>query len=100
MKGAITMTTLSRPVGSDDHSLGPVDAPITLVQYGSYACRHCRQALPILEEVRRRYDHPLRFVYRHFPQETLHSVSERAAEAVEAAGKQGKFWEMHALLLE
>ena len=94
------MARLSMPVGPGDHSVGPADAPITLVEYGSYDCPHCRQALPILDEIRRQYEAPLRFVYRHFPQETRHSVSERAAEAAEAAAAQGKFWEMHAHLLE
>ena len=94
------MNKLSMPVGLDDHSLGPADAHVALVEYGSYDCPHCRQALTILSEVRRRYNAPLRFVYRHFPTMTPHSASERAAEAAEAAGKQGKFWEMHEHLLE
>ena len=94
------MNTLSLPVGPDDHSLGPEDAPITLVEYGKYDCPHCRRALNAITEVRRQVNAPMRFVYRHFPSETPHSVSERAAEAAEAAGKQGKFWEMHAHLLE
>jgi protein-disulfide isomerase len=94
------MAILSLPVEPDDHILGPEDAKITLVEYGSYDCPHCRQALSILAEVRKRYDAPLRLVYRHFPRETRHSISERAAEAAEAAGKQGKFWEMHNHLLE
>jgi protein-disulfide isomerase len=80
--------------------MGPADAGVTLVEYGSYDCPHCRQALRVLVDVRQRYGKPLRLVYRHFPEETKHSVSERAAEAAEAAAAQGKFWEMHAHLLE
>lgn len=94
------MAKLSLPVGPEDHTLGPADARITLVEYGSYDCPHCRQALIVLGEVRKQYNAPLQLVYRQFPQETPHSISERAAEAAEAAGAQGKFWEMHVRLLE
>jgi protein-disulfide isomerase len=94
------MTPLTVPVGPEDHILGPSDARITLVQYGSYDCQHCLQALTVLNELFRRLDKALRYVYRHLPQETLHSVSFRAAEAAEAAAAQGKFWEMHTHLLE
>src|SRR5690242_11888076 len=94
------MPKLSIPVGLDDHSLGPANAGITVVEYGSYDCPHCRQALVVLGEVRKRYAAPLRLVYRHFPQETPRSVSERAAEVAEAAAKQGRFWDMHVQLLE
>src|SRR5581483_4669149 len=85
---------------ANDHILGPDDAKVTLVEYGSYDCPHCRQALGVLAEVRQQYGAPIRLIYRHFPQETKHSISARAAEAAEAAGAQGKFWEMHAHLLE
>jgi protein-disulfide isomerase len=93
------MVRLSEPVGPQDHRMGPEDAPVTLVQYGSYDCPHCRQALGIIDEIRAKSETPLRLVYRHFPEETPHSVSHRAAEAAEAAANQGKFWEMHAHLL-
>ncbi len=93
------MARLSEPVGPADHGIGPEDAAVTLVQYGSYDCPHCRQAMGIVEEVRRTCGAPLRYVYRHFPNETRHSSAHRAAEAAESAGTQGKFWEMHALLL-
>ena len=56
------MSKLSMPVEPDDHSKGPTDAPITLVEYGSYDCPHCRQALAVLEEIRKRYAASLRLV--------------------------------------
>ena len=93
------MSTLATPVRESDHILGPVDAPVTLVMYGSYDCPHCRQAMAVVEEIRQAGD-PIRLIYRHFPRETAHSPSQRAAEAAEAAGRQGKFWEMHHLLLQ
>lgn len=94
------MVPLSLPVEPNDHIMGPDTASITLVEYGSYDCQHCLQALSVLADVRQRYGSPIRLVYRHFPRETKHSVSEHAAEAAEAAGLQGKFWEMHLYLLE
>ncbi|HZT42711.1 MAG TPA: thioredoxin domain-containing protein [Chthonomonadaceae bacterium] len=93
------MSTLVTPVRESDHTLGPADAPVTLVMYGSYDCPHCRQAMVIVDEIREAGD-PIRLIYRHFPRETAHSPSQRAAEAAEAAGKQGKFWEMHRHLLQ
>ncbi len=94
------MTRLIMPVGRRDHSLGDATDPITLVEYGSYDCSHCAKTERIVEDLRRRLNGNLRFVYRHFPRVRLNSVSRRAAEAAEAASEQGRFWEMHRLLLE
>jgi protein-disulfide isomerase len=98
--GGDSVNKLSVPVNAKDHSLGPEDAPSTIVEYGRYDCPHCKQALITLGIVRKRFDRPLRLVYRHFPLMTPNSQSQGAAEAAEAAGRQGKFWEMHAHLLE
>lgn len=94
------MNQLTVAANDGDHSLGPENAPVTLIEYGRYDCPHCKQALITLGEVRRQLDKPVRLIYRHFPQETPRSQSQRAAEAAEAAGNQGKFWEMHTRLLE
>lgn len=94
------MARLTVPVQESDHIIGPNDAVVTLVQYGSYDCPHCRQAIPIVNQVREKCGISVRYVYRHYPQETPHSESHRAAEAAEAAAKRGKFWEMHNHLME
>jgi NhaA family Na+:H+ antiporter len=91
---------LTPPVGEGDHVLGPADAPVTLVEYGDYQCPHCRQVAPIVEELRERFGPRVRYVYRHFPLTPIHREAQRAAEAAEAAGAQGRFWEMHELLFE
>ncbi|MCL7455361.1 MAG: DsbA family protein, partial [Anaerolineae bacterium] len=88
------------PVGARDHVLGPDDAPVTLVEYGDYECPHCRQAGPVIRALRERFGDRLRYVYRHFPIQPSHPHAQLAAEAAEAAGAQGKFWEMHDLLFE
>ncbi len=91
---------LSVPVGERDHVQGPADAPVTLVEYGDYECPYTGRAYPIVKEVQRTLGDQLRFVFRNFPLTEIHPHAELAAEAAEAAGAQGKFWEMHDLLFE
>ncbi len=78
------MVRLTQPVTTDDHRLGPEDAAVTLVEYGSYDCPHCRQALAItltLLKEARETGPSLRLVYRHFPSTNGRSPAQRAAEA-------------------
>ncbi|BDI33874.1 hypothetical protein CCAX7_59250 [Capsulimonas corticalis] len=93
------MAQLSAPVTDQDFSRGPQDAAVTLVEYGDYDCPHCRQAYAIIEGIERQLGDRLRFVYRPFPRETRNSPGMRAAEAALAAGAQGRFWDIHRLLL-
>jgi len=92
---------LTVPVDADrDHIQGPADAPATLVEYGDFQCAYCGKAYPIVKEVQARMGHRLRFVFRNFPITTSHRYAEQAAEAAEAAGAQGRFWDMHDVLFE
>ena len=91
---------LTQPVGKRDHIQGPTDAAVTLVEYGDYECPHCGRAYPIVKAILRQMGPRLRFVYRNFPLRESHPHAEQAAEAAEAAGAQGKFWEMHDRLFE
>jgi protein-disulfide isomerase len=91
---------LAEPVSERDHAVGPADAPITIVEYGDYECPSCLNALPIIKEVRQALGSRLRFVFRHFPQSSIHPNASAAAQAAEAAGDQGKFWEMHEALFK
>src|SRR5713101_1128847 len=91
---------LTIPVSERDHSVGPASAPVTLVEYGDFECPYCGAAYPILKEIVTRMSHDLRFVFRNFPISTSHPHAEKAAEGAEAAGAQGKFWEMHDQLFE
>jgi protein-disulfide isomerase len=93
-------TRLQVPVGPRDHILGPDTAPVTLVEYGDFECPFCGMAHPIVKELIHRLGDQLRFVFRHFPLIQMHPHAELAAEAAEAAGAQGKFWEMHDTLFE
>src|SRR5579872_4190862 len=97
------MARLTKPVGAEDHIIGPQDAAVTLVEYGSYDCPHCRQALVItlaLLKEAHETGPSLRLVYRHFPPSNGRSPAQRAAEVAEAAARQGRFWEMHEHLLK
>lgn len=89
---------LSIPISEDDHTIGPVNASVTVVTYGDYESPDCNKSH---RQVERMFDDLLRsvqFVYRHFPLIRVHPRALIAAEAAEAAGAQGKFWEMHRLL--
>jgi diadenylate cyclase len=88
------------PVGARDHARGPKDAPVTLVKYGDYECPYCGQAHPVLKELQERVGEQVRFIFRHFPLDSVHPRARRAAQAAEAAASQGRFWEMHDLLYE
>jgi len=87
-------------VDKRDHLQGPPDAPVTLVEYGDFECPHCGAAYPIVKRIQKVMGAQLRFVFRHFPLTQIHPHAEGAAEASEAAGAQGQFWEMHDLLFE
>ncbi len=91
---------LTIPVGADDHAQGPATAGVTLVEYGDYQCPHCGRAYPIIKAIQARFGDRLRFVFRNMPLQNAHPQAELAAEAAEAAGAQGKFWEMHDAIYE
>lgn len=70
------------------------------MKYGDYECPYCGRAHFIVKELQQLTGDLMRFVYRHFPLTSVHPHAEQAAEAAEAAGPQGKFWEMHNHLFE
>jgi Na+/H+ antiporter NhaA len=92
-------TVLSPPViVGKDNIRGPASAPLTLVEYGDYQCPYCGTATGVIKELRERFGDNLRYVFRHLPLSDVHPGAELASQAAEAAGAQGKFWEMHDLL--
>ena len=93
------LVDLADPVDPDvDHVRGPADGRVTLVEYGDFECPYCGRAEPVIRELARDFGHDLRFVFRHLPLDDVHEHAEPAAEAAEAAGAQGRFWDMHDLL--
>lgn len=95
-----TRAHLTLPVGPRDHTSGPENAALTLVEYGDFQCPHCRNAYPIVKKVQQQLGARLRFVFRNFPLTQIHPEAEHAAEGAEAAGAQGAFWQMHDRLFE
>lgn len=91
---------LALPVSRRDHTIGHENAPITLVEYGDFECPHCGATHSVVKTILRRMGLDLRFVFRHFPISTSHPHAQAAAESAEAAGAQGRFWEMHDMLFE
>ena len=81
-----------------DHIRGPVDAPMTLVEYGDFECPFCAKATGAARELRERFGDDLRYVFRHLPLPDVHPHAELAARAAVAADRQGRFWDMHDLL--
>lgn len=82
------------------HIKGNPDASVILVEYSDFQCPACGQFYPYIKEVVAEYGDKLRFEYKHFPLITVHKNAVPAAKAAEAAGQQGKFFEMHDKLFE
>lgn len=95
--GGITATNdkLLTPVTASDWSRGSATAPHTLVEYSDFQCPACGAYYPLVKRLTDERPNDVRVVYRHFPLEELHKNAKVAAIAAEAAGKQGKFFEMH-----
>jgi protein-disulfide isomerase len=89
------MSALSRPVDGLDWTKGPADAAVTLLEYGDFECPYCGRAFLELKRLESLARGQLRFAFRHFPLSRMHAHATLAAEAAEAAGAQGKFWQMH-----
>jgi Na+/H+ antiporter NhaA len=83
-----------------DHIRGPADAPVTLVEYGDFECTYCGQAESVIRELLSSVGDDVRYVWRQLPLNDVHPSAQLAAEASEAAAAQGKFWDMHDLLLD
>ncbi|MGG6269865.1 DsbA family protein [Leptolyngbya sp. AN03gr2] len=82
-----------------DHVQGDAGAAVTLIHYGCYTCPLCATLHLILSDLLLDFESQLRVVFRHFPTPDPTEQSLHAAEAAEAASAQGKFWQMHNLLL-
>jgi protein-disulfide isomerase len=96
---ADTIIDLAVPVDPGyDHVRGPEKAPVTLVEYGDFECPYCGRAEPVIRELLAGYG-DVRYVWRHLPLTDIHPHALAAAEAAEAAARQGRFWEMHDRLL-
>ena len=83
-----------------EHTVGQGTAGVTLLEYGDFQCPVCGQYYPILKQVKAKYGDQIKFQFRHFPLVSIHQNAFAGSRAAEAAGLQGKFWEMHDQLFE
>ena len=90
----------NQPGAVPPHAIGPPDAPVTLEEFGDFECPPCGMLHPVLKTMEQEFGSRLRLIFREFPLTTTHPHALAAARAAEAAGIQGKFWEMHDLLYE
>lgn len=90
------------PDPEQDWIKGPDDAAITIIEYADFQCPYCSFASQNLQSLLEKYPEDVRVVYRHFPLASIHDKAIPAAQAAEAAGRQGEdaFWDMHDLLYE
>jgi Na+/H+ antiporter NhaA len=97
---AESIVDLAAPVDpARDHIRGPATAPITVVEYGDFECQYCGQAEPVIRELLAGSG-DVRYVWRHLPLSDVHPQAQVAALAAEAAAAQGRFWELHDLMLD
>ncbi len=98
---AAPLLDLVEPIDPEvDHIRGPIDSNVvTLVEYGDFQCPDCGRAEPVLREIQQEFGRELRFVFRHLPLVDVHEHAQLAAEAAEAADAQGRFWDMHDVLM-
>ncbi len=100
MSQANERNRLSVPPSERDRIQGGIDAPVVLVKYGDYQSPDCGGSHRMLKAIQQQLGNHLGFVFRHFPQVSIHSQAQKAAEAAEAAAAQGQFWQMHDTLFE
>ena len=90
----------SQSGNTSNHTQGAGNKKVTLTEYGDFQCPACGQYYPILKEVKKFYGDDIKFEFKHFPLIQIHPNAFAAHRAAEAAGLQGKFFEMHDLLYE
>lgn len=86
--------------GITPNEKGNLESEIRLVEYSDFQCPACKNAAPALQELVDNYGDQFVLEYRHLPLRSIHPNAQLAAQAAEAAGIQGKFWEMHDILFE
>jgi protein-disulfide isomerase len=100
MNNSTSSKNITAPLSPVDHVLGAPDARVIVIEYGDFECPVCLQAYRGVKMMLQHFKNRVRFCFRHFPIVEAHPHAELAAEAAEAAGAQGKFWQMHDRLFE
>ena len=92
--------TRTSAITDDDHVKGKLGAKVSVIEYGDFQCPACGAYEPIVERLSAAYGDRVVFIFRNFPLHQVHQNAEAGAQAAEAAGLQGKYWEMHDLLYQ
>jgi protein-disulfide isomerase len=87
-------------ITSKDMFAGNANAPVELMVFGDYESQETRQLNEVIKDVMRDFEGKLKLIFRHFPLTQIHQRAHKAAEAAIGAGQEGKFWEMHELLMK
>lgn len=96
-----TIQTANEQSGNiGDHVFGNKDSKVIFTEYGDFQCPGCGGMYPTIKELTEKYENQMAFVFRNFPITSIHPNARVAAAAAEAAGLQGKYWEMHGKLYE
>lgn len=96
----VSNTTRVVPTGAQPpHVRGEAGAPVTLEEFGDFQCPPCARLHPELKKIEAEYGSRLRVIFRNYPL-PMHEHAVNAARAAEAAGRQGRFWEMHDMLYD
>lgn len=95
-----TIPSLVAPGAEPPNTMGPATAPVKLEEFGDFECPPCAQFHPVLKKMHDEFGDRLQITFREFPLTAMHPHAVSAASAAEAAGLQGKFWEMHHLLYD
>lgn len=85
---------------TSNHTVGAGNKKVTLVEYGDFQCPACKSFYPVVKQVKETYGDDIKFQFMHFPLTQIHPNAMVSSRAAEAAGNQGKFFEMHDLLYE
>lgn len=91
---------VGEPGAEPAHSIGDAKAPITLEEFGDFQCPPCGALHPVLKTMEHEFGPRIRIIFREFPLVPAHQHAMAAARSAEAAGLQGKFWEMHDVIYE
>lgn len=100
LDNTISSDTPAPAIAADEWSQGPKDAKVTLIEYGDFQCPACRTYHPLVKKLAAEYGDRVLFVFRNFPLYTIHPNAGISAQVAEAAGIQGKYWEMYDLLYD
>jgi len=99
-QGGGDVVATDQNIAEQDWTQGPEGAVVELIEYSDFQCPACAAYQPIVDQILEKYPNDVRFAYRQYPLVSIHQNAYEAAQASEAAGLQGKFWQMHSSLFE